>query len=56
MPDLETMTVKLKKSKVGATGNINVADFDPELHEKIEEKAAEPPKAEEAPKAGASRK
>lgn len=37
MPQLETMTVRLKKSTNQALANINVFDFDPELHQKIEE-------------------
>ncbi len=37
MPQLETMTVRLKKSANQALANINVFDFDPELHQKIEE-------------------
>jgi len=44
---VEKMTVKLKKSKKGAIGNINVSDFDPELHEALTRKELEELEAKE---------
>ena len=32
MPEIETITVRLKYSKTGAEANIDANDFDPEKH------------------------
>jgi hypothetical protein len=40
---VETIQVRLKYSKAGATAQINASDFDPEKHARMDEPESPPP-------------